>query len=125
MHNWPIEVNLKDEPIIAGTDITVACILEELCSDDSIDKICNEHHLTREQVHAALSYAEMNLPQSNHLKALDSMLNDATPDDGLDYSLLAGNAGYISANSCSLRLLHSYRKRIKHIHTRGGTAVVG
>lgn len=114
MQNGLIILNLSDEPTITGTDVTVACILEGLSSDDSIEKICSEHHLTKEQVHAALSYAEMNLPHSKHYQALDSMLKRAVPEDDLDYGLLAENAGYFGGEACSLQLLHRYRKRIRH-----------
>jgi len=94
MQTCLIELNSGDEPVISGTCVTVATILERLCSDDSVEKICSDHHITKEQVHAALSYAEMNLPRSKHFMALDSTLGDIRSGEGLDYSLLAENAGY-------------------------------
>jgi uncharacterized protein (DUF433 family) len=123
MQNSVIMSELRDEPLITGTDVTVACILENLSSGDSIDKICGEHDLTREQVHAALSFAEMNLPHTNHYKALDSMLKDAAPGDELDYSLLSDNAGYFGPDTCSLHLLHRYRKINKRHSPNGGHAI--
>lgn len=117
IHNSLIVLNFREEPVITGTDVTVARILERLSSDDTIDKICNDYRLTKEQVHAALSYAEMHLVQSEQYKVLDSLLNGAAPDDDeLDYSLLTENAGYFSADTCSLHLLHKYRKRAKRSH---------
>jgi uncharacterized protein (DUF433 family) len=124
MQTCLIELNSGDEPVISGTGVTVAAILERLCSDDSVEKICSDHHLTKEQVHAALSYAEMILPRSKHFMALDSTRDytltngteeqrgartwfraregtaqetssgDIRSGEGLDYSLLAENAGY-------------------------------
>src|SRR3954449_11371004 len=111
IHNSLIVLNFSDEPVITGTGVTVARILERLSSDDTIDKICCDYHLTKEQVHAALSYAEMNLAHSEHYKAFDKLLSHAASNDDLDYSMLADNAGYFSADTCSLHLLHRYRKR--------------
>jgi uncharacterized protein (DUF433 family) len=119
MQNCLIELNMRDEPVITGTGVTVACVLESLSSDDSIEKICSEHHLSKEQVHAALSYAEMTLPHSKHYKTLDLMLKVAVPDDGLDYSLLAENAGYFNIDSCPLHLLYKYGKRARHNSHKG------
>jgi uncharacterized protein (DUF433 family) len=113
MQNYLIELNSRDEPTIKSTEVTVAHILERLDSGDSIEKICIEDNLTREQVHAALSYAEMTLPQHKLNQALYPTLKDAGSEDELDYSLLTENAGYFSPHSCSLRLLHAYRKKAK------------
>ena len=109
MQKCLIELNRSDEPVIKGTDVTVASVLERLSSDDNIETICSDQHLTREQVHAALSYAEINLPQPGHSKAPGSMLSAAMPnsDDRLDYTLLAENAGYFSTDAGSLHLLHA------------------
>lgn len=119
MQDCTIVSNSTDTPVITGTDITVAYILESLCLDESIDTICRDHHLTREQVHAALSYAERNLSQSKHYKTLDSILEGRTYDGGLDYSLLAENAGYFSPDACPLHLLHGYRTRTRHNLRKG------
>ncbi len=60
MHSL-IEVNpriMLGKPVIKGTRITVEQILEKLSVVDSIDEVLQSHpHLTKEQVHAALSFA--------------------------------------------------------------------
>ena len=60
MHSL-IEVNpriMLGKPVIKGTRITVEQILEKLSVVDSIDEVIQSHpHLTKEQVHAALSFA--------------------------------------------------------------------
>jgi uncharacterized protein (DUF433 family) len=120
MQDCLIELNLDEVPTIAGTGVTVAIVLERLSLDDTIETICSDHHLTREQVHAALSYAERNLFQSKHYEALDSLLKEVESDDEIDYALLAANAGYFSADSCPLHLLHRYRKRARHVSHKNG-----
>lgn len=56
-----IEINPKimmGKPVIKGTRITVEQILEKLSVVDSIDELIQSHpHITKEQVHAALSFA--------------------------------------------------------------------
>jgi uncharacterized protein (DUF433 family) len=97
MQNCLIALNELDEPAITGTDVTVASILEELGIGDSIDKICTDRHLDREDVLAALSYAEMSLPHSKHSETTAFIPAEAAPLAGagdLDYSLLIENAGY-------------------------------
>ncbi len=55
-----IEVNPKimmGKPVIRGTRITVEQILENLSESNSIDDVLLAHpHLTKDQVHAALSF---------------------------------------------------------------------
>jgi hypothetical protein len=114
MQHCLISLNLRDEPTITGTGVTVACILEELALGESIEEICTTHHISNEQVHAALSYAEMNLPQHKLDRFLYTFSNvNSTPDDEMDYGLLAENAGYFSTDTCSLRLLYKYRRRAR------------
>jgi uncharacterized protein (DUF433 family) len=88
MKNTIIEVGWRGQPVIAGTDVTVACILERFSQDDSIEKICSDYRLTKDQVHAALSYAETNLPQHILGELLYPIWNEGSADDELDYSLL-------------------------------------
>jgi uncharacterized protein (DUF433 family) len=56
-----IEINPKimmGKPIIKGTRITVEQILESLSESNSIDEVLQAYpHLTKDQVHAALSFA--------------------------------------------------------------------
>jgi uncharacterized protein (DUF433 family) len=56
-----IEINPKimmGKPVIKGTRITVEQILESLSERNSIDEVLEAHpHLTKDQVHAALSFA--------------------------------------------------------------------
>jgi len=111
MQNNFIDFISGDEPAITGSNVTVAYILERLDSGDSIEKILCEDHLTREQVHAALSYAEMILPQRKVNQTPYPVLNNATSEDDLDYSMLIENAGYFSPVSCSLHLVYAFRKR--------------
>jgi hypothetical protein len=115
MQHCLINLNLRDEPAITGTDVTVACILEELALGDSIEQICDKHRISKEHVHAALSYAEMNLPQHKLDRFLYSISSDHTApdddDDDMDYSLLAENAGYFGRDTCSLHILYKYRKQ--------------
>ncbi len=60
-HSQQIEVNPKimmGKPVIKGTRITVEQILENLSKSNSIDDVLLAHpHLTKDQVHAALSFA--------------------------------------------------------------------
>ena len=60
-----IEVNPKimmGKPVIKGTRITVEQILENLSESNSIDDVLLAHpHLTKEQVHAALSFAAQSI----------------------------------------------------------------
>jgi len=60
-----IEINPKimmGKPIIKGTRITVEQILEDLSVSNSIDEVISAHpHLTKEQVHAALSFAAQSI----------------------------------------------------------------
>ena len=60
-----IEINPKimmGKPIIKGTRITVEQILENLSESNSIDEVLQAHpHLTKEQVHAALSFAAQSI----------------------------------------------------------------
>jgi hypothetical protein len=100
--------------------VTVAGILEKLSQGYTIEQICNDDRLSTEQVHAALSYAEMNLHHSEQYKTLDSILRDAVPDDGLDYTLLAENAGSFNAQSCALHLIYRYKKRSNNLHISMG-----
>jgi uncharacterized protein (DUF433 family) len=49
---------MMGKPVIRGTRITVEQILENLSESNSIDDVLQAHpHLTKEQVHAALSFA--------------------------------------------------------------------
>jgi len=56
-----IEINpriMMGKPVIKGTRITVEQILNILSQGNSIDDVLLAHpHLTKEQVHAALSFA--------------------------------------------------------------------
>jgi uncharacterized protein (DUF433 family) len=115
MHNGLIEFNWRDEPAISGTSVTVAHILEQLMLGENIDTICSEHSLTRDQVHAALSYAELSLlhPQLDQVYCRIPK-SELTLHDELDYSLLADNAGYFNSDACSLHLLRRYKRRAKH-----------
>jgi uncharacterized protein (DUF433 family) len=60
-----IEINPKimmGKPIIKGTRITVEQILENLSESNSIDDVLLAHpHLTKDQVHAALSFAAQSI----------------------------------------------------------------
>jgi uncharacterized protein (DUF433 family) len=60
-----IEINPKvmmGKPIIKGTRITVEQILEDLSVSNSIDEVILAHpHLTKDQVHAALSFAAQSI----------------------------------------------------------------
>jgi uncharacterized protein (DUF433 family) len=60
-----IEINPKimmGKPIIKGTRITVEQILESLSESNSIDEVLQAHpHLTKDQVHAALSFAAQSI----------------------------------------------------------------
>ena len=60
-----IEVNPKimmGKPVIKGTRITVEQILENLSESNSIDDVLLSHpHLTKDQVHAALSFAAQSI----------------------------------------------------------------
>jgi len=88
MNNALITLNLKGQPAIAGTGVTVACILERFTQDDNIETICGDYDLSKEQVHAALSYAETSLPQHIFGELLYPIWKDTSADDELDYSLL-------------------------------------
>jgi len=82
--------NERDEPVIAGTNVSVAAILEELSADQSMEDICAYYDITREQAHAALAYAETSLPHSQMDAMLSSITSDYdSEDDELDYSLLS------------------------------------
>lgn len=105
MQNQLIELHEGTEPVIAGTAITVASVLEELTIGDSIADICSEHHLTREQVRAAWLYGEMHLPRAKYGEVCYPIPGEvAAPDEGLDYGQLASNAGYFSPDACPLYL---------------------
>jgi uncharacterized protein (DUF433 family) len=60
-----IEFNPKimmGKPVIKGTRIRVEQILENLSESNSIDDVLLAHpHLTKEQVHAALSFAAQSI----------------------------------------------------------------
>jgi uncharacterized protein DUF433 len=111
MQKYAIELNSQNEPTISGSGVTVAHILERLDSGDSIEKICIEDGLAREQVHAALSYAETILPKHKMDEGPYPAPSYAAPEDDLDYRMLIDNAGYFSPASCSLHLVHAFRKR--------------
>jgi uncharacterized protein (DUF433 family) len=54
---------MMGKPVIAGTRITVALILEKLAAGESIEQILDAHpRLTRQSISAALLYAVKNLP---------------------------------------------------------------
>jgi hypothetical protein len=53
------------------------------------------------------------------------MLKDGVPNDDLDYSLLAENAGYFGSDICSLRLLHRYRRRAKQSYSSTTAGISG
>jgi uncharacterized protein (DUF433 family) len=64
--NYPhIEINPKimmGKPIIRGTRITVEQILESLSERNSIDEVLEAHpHLTKDQIHEALSFAAQSI----------------------------------------------------------------
>jgi uncharacterized protein (DUF433 family) len=65
MTSQHIEINPKimmGKPIIRGTRITVEQILESLSESNSIDEVLQAHpHLTKDQVHAALSFAAQSI----------------------------------------------------------------
>ena len=44
-------------PVIAGTRVPVALVIAQLAGGASIDTVCTEYELSREDVLAALSYA--------------------------------------------------------------------
>ena len=60
-----IEINPKvmmGKPIVKGTRITVEQILESLSESNSIDEVLQAHpHLTKNQVHEALSFAAQSI----------------------------------------------------------------
>lgn len=45
------------KPCLAGTRMDIATVLAALASGQSVDEICDDYALSREQVHTALSYA--------------------------------------------------------------------
>ncbi len=45
------------KPVIAGTRLPVAIILGQLAAGVTIEELCSEYDLTRDQVLAALGYA--------------------------------------------------------------------
>ena len=89
MQNSLIVFDEKDEPVIEGTGISVAAILERLDAGDTIEDICRDYELTREQAHTALQYAERSLPHSQMDEMLHTIEDEAENDDELDYSLLS------------------------------------
>jgi len=49
---------MMGKPAVAGTCITVELLLEKLAAGESVEQILDEHpRLTREAIHAALSFA--------------------------------------------------------------------
>jgi len=49
---------LAGKPVIAGTRISVQLLLEKLRDGETLDELLEDYpQLTREQIHAALSYA--------------------------------------------------------------------
>jgi uncharacterized protein (DUF433 family) len=88
MKNGLIMLNWRGQPTIACTNVTVACVLERFSHDDSIEKICSDYGLTKEQVHAALTYAETHLPQHIQGELLYPIWKEGSPEDELDYALL-------------------------------------
>jgi uncharacterized protein (DUF433 family) len=78
-----IEINPKvmmGKPIIRGTRITVEQILESLSESNSIDEVLQAHpHLTKDQVHAALSFAAQSIrgdeKSEDHLSSLWKLKN--------------------------------------------------
>jgi len=53
---------MMGKPVIKGTRITVEQILENLSESNSIDDVLLAHpHLTKDQVHAALSFAAQSI----------------------------------------------------------------
>lgn len=51
---------MMGKPVIAGTRVTVEHILEQLAGGRTIQEIFEAHpHLTREQVQAAIKYAQV------------------------------------------------------------------
>ncbi len=89
MQDCLIALNGRNQSIIAGTDVTVAYILERLSSGDSIDDICRDKRLTPEQVRAAVLFAELDIPHYALDRILHPELNPSAPDRELDYSLLS------------------------------------
>ena len=63
--NQYIEINPKimmGKPVIKGTRITVEQVLENLAANSSIEDVLTAHpHLTKEQIHAALTFAAESL----------------------------------------------------------------
>jgi uncharacterized protein (DUF433 family) len=61
LHQY-IEINpriMMGKPVIKGTRVTVEQILENLSANSSIDDVLEAHpHLTKDQVHAALAFAD-------------------------------------------------------------------
>jgi uncharacterized protein (DUF433 family) len=45
------------KPVIAGTRITVECILEQLAGGRTVEQIMDNYELSREEIQAALEYA--------------------------------------------------------------------
>jgi uncharacterized protein (DUF433 family) len=89
MQNTLIVFDEKDEPVIEGTGISVAAILEGLDAGDTVEDISNNYDLTRQQIHAALQYAERSLPHSQMDEMLHVIAEEAEEEDELDYSLLS------------------------------------
>lgn len=49
---------MMGKPVVTGTRITVELLLEKLAAGESVEQILDEHpRLTREAIHAALSFA--------------------------------------------------------------------
>lgn len=49
---------MMGKPVIAGTRITVECILERIAAGEPVERIVEEHpRLTRESVFAAVAFA--------------------------------------------------------------------
>ncbi len=45
------------KPVIAGTRVTVAVVVEELAAGTTVEDVCRQYDLAAEDVRAALAYA--------------------------------------------------------------------
>jgi len=51
------------KPVIAGTRVTVAVVVEELAAGETVEEVCRQYALAPEDVRAALAYAARLLGQ--------------------------------------------------------------
>ena len=68
MEDWEKRINIDNEvmggkPVITGTRVPLQVILGTLAGGASIDEVCEDYGISREDVLAALAYATETLAQ--------------------------------------------------------------